>query len=231
MSGINDEVRLRLFEMQDLKFRDFNASLIPNVDKQKVIGVKTPMLRKLGAELSRRQDIGDFLNSLPHEYFEENQLHGFIIERIKDFDECLARLQEFLPYIDNWAVCDQCSPKVFYKHKDELLSHINEWLGSDKPYTVRYGIGMLMKHYLDETFNNEYPKMVAEVVSEDYYVNMMRAWYFATALAKQYEAVVDYFKDGRLDTWTNNKAIQKAVESYRVTEEHKKYLKSLRRKV
>lgn len=230
MSAIIEEIRTKLFEMQDLKFRDFNANLIPNVNKQKVIGVKTPMLRKLGAELSKRQDIGDFLGSLPHEYFEENQLHGFIIERIKDFDECLTKLELFLPYIDNWAVCDQCSPKVFAKHKEELLPCINEWLGSDKPYTVRYGIGMLMKHYLDEAFNDEYPKAVAEVVSEDYYVNMMRAWYFATALAKQYEAVVDYFKDGRLDTWTHNKAIQKAVESYRVTEERKAYLKGLRRK-
>lgn len=230
MNGINDEIRIRLFEMQDLKFRDFNSSLIPGIDKERVIGVRTPVLRSLSAELSKRQDIGEFLDCLPHEFFEENQLHGFIIERIKGFSDCLAKLERFLPYIDNWAVCDQCSPKVFTKHKEELLPYIHKWLGSDKPYTVRYGIGMLMKHYLDDSFEPEYPRLVAEVGSQEYYVNMMRAWYFATALAKQYEAVIGYFEDGRLDSWTHNKAIQKACESYRVSDGHKTYLKTLKRK-
>lgn len=230
MDTINNEIRTRLFEMQDFKFRNFNASMIPNIDKQRVIGVRTPELRKLSAELAKRQDIGGFLDCLPHEYFEENLLHGFIIERIKDYSECLEKLEAFLPYIDNWAVCDQCSPKVFTKHKDELLLSVYKWLGSDKPYIIRYGIGMLMKHYLDEAFDGDYLKMVAEIVSEEYYVNMMRAWYFATALAKQYESAVTYFEDRKLDIWTHNKAIQKASESYRVTEEHKVYLKNMRRK-
>lgn len=230
MSIINEEIKSRLYEMQDIKYRSFNSSLIPSVDKERFIGVRTPQLRKLSAELAGREDIVDFLYSLPHEYFEENLLHGFIIERIGKYSESLARIEEFLPYIDNWAVCDQCSPKVFGKHKPELLSKIYEWTASGKTYTVRYGIGMLMRYYLDDDFSLDYPGVVAGVSSEDYYVNMMRAWYFATALSKQYEAVIGYFKDNLLDKWTHNKAIQKACESYRVAPEQKAYLRTLRRK-
>lgn len=216
--------------MRDEKYQQFNASLIPNVNSKLVIGVRTPELRKYASELARREDIGSFLSALPHEYFEENQLHAFIIEKTKDYDKCLAQVEEFLPFIDNWATCDQCVPKVLLKNPERLIEAVRWWISSDKAYTVRYGIGMLMRAYLDDRFSPEYPKLVAAVESQEYYVNMMRAWYFATALAKQYEAVIGYFEEGRLDEWTNNKSIQKACESYRVSDERKAYLRTLKRK-
>lgn len=227
---IIQEIRQRLFEIRDDKYQQFNSSLIPNVNSELVIGVRTPELRKYVAELAKREDIGKFLAALPHEYFEENQLHAFIIEKTRDYDRCLSEVEEFLPYIDNWATCDQCIPKVLTKNPERLIEAVRRWVSSDKPYTVRYGIGMLMRAYLDDGFEPEYPQLVAGVESQEYYVNMMRAWYFATALAKQYEAVIGYFEDGRLDLWTHNKAIQKACESYRVNNEHKAYLKTLKRK-
>lgn len=227
---IISDIRSRLFDMRDEKYQQFNASLIPNVNSELVIGVRTPELRKYASELARREDIGSFLSALPHEYFEENQLHAFIIEKTKDYDKCLAQVEEFLPFIDNWATCDQCAPKVLVKNPERLISAVRRWISSDKAYTVRYGIGMLMRAYLDDRFSPEYPKLVAAVESQEYYVNMMRAWYFATALAKQYEAVIGYFEEGRLDEWTNNKSIQKACESYRVSDERKAYLRTLKRK-
>lgn len=220
---------LRLFELQDKKYRDFQAGLIPNIDPETMIGIRTPELRKLAKAMAKEPDAGKFLAALPHRWFDENQLHAFMISENKDYASCIAQVEQFLPYIDNWATCDQLSPKVFKKNKDDLLCHIREWLKSDKTYTIRFAAGMLMQHYLDEDFDPEYPEMVAAIESDEYYVNMMRAWYFATALAKQYDAVRPYIEKKSLDKWTHNKTIQKAVESYRITPEQKEYLKSLRR--
>lgn len=228
MADINERIRERLFELQDLKYRDFNSSLIPTVDKETVIGVRTPQLRKLAKELSKDPDIEIFLRTLPHKYFEENNLHGLIIEAMKYYDRCVAEMKLFLPYIDNWATCDIISPKIFKKHLPELLDEIKVWIGSDHTYTVRFGIEMLMSFYLDDEFKPEYPEMVVGVKSEEYYVNMMIAWYFATALAKQYDAVLPIIEEKRLEKWTHNKAIQKSVESYRITPEQKVYLKTLK---
>ena len=226
---ITEEIRARLFSLQDTAYRDFQVKLIPGMDAQKEIGVRTPELRKLAKELAKREDIREFLNDLPHQYFDENQLHAFILSGEKDFEKCMEDLERFLPYVDNWATCDQTSPKVFRKHRKELLDAIRRWIESDHPYTVRFAIKMLMEHFLDEDFDPAYPEMVAEVRSEEYYIRMMIAWYFATALAKQYEAVLPYLEQKKLDVWTHNKTIQKAVESYRITEEQKIYLKSLKR--
>ena len=227
---ITDEITTKLFSLQDTAYRDFQVKLIPGMDAQKEIGVRTPELRKLAKELAKREDIREFLNDLPHQYFDENQLHAFILSGEKDFEKCMEDLERFLPYVDNWATCDQTSPKVFRKHRKELLDAIRRWIESDHPYTVRFAIKMLMEHFLDEDFDPAYPEMVAEVRSEEYYIRMMIAWYFATALAKQYEAVLPYLEQKKLDVWTHNKTIQKAVESYRITEEQKIYLKSLKRK-
>lgn len=225
---IVEEITNELFKMQDEKYRDFNSKLIPTVDKENMIGVRTPELRKYAKQLVKREDVGEFLHSVPHKYFDENQLHAFILAEIKDFGVCLEEVKNFLPYIDNWATCDQLSPKVFKKYRNELLAHIKEWIRSDKTYTVRFGIGMLMEHFLDEDFAPAYPEMVAEIRSEEYYINMMTAWYFATALAKQCEQVLPFIENKKLDDWTHNKAIQKAVESYRITDEQKAYLKGLK---
>ena len=225
---ILDEIKNELFKMKDEKYRDFNSKLIPTVDKENMIGVRTPELRKYAKQLVKREDLREFLHSAPHKYFDENQLHAFILAEIKDFGVCIEEVKNFLPYIDNWATCDQLSPKVFKKYRKELLLHIKEWIKSDKTYIVRFGIGMLMEHFLDEDFTPAYPEMVAEIRSEEYYINMMTAWYFATALAKQYEKVLSFIENKKLDTWTHNKAIQKAVESYRITDEQKTYLKGLK---
>ena len=222
------EIQKRLFELRDEKYGEFQTKLIPSVDTAAVIGVRTPELRKLAKELSKKEDIDAFLDALPHDYFDENQLHAFIICEIRDYASCLEEVNRFLPYVDNWATCDQMAPKVFGKEKEDLLERIKIWISSGETYTVRYGIGMLMRHFLDEKFDLAYPEMVAGVRSEEYYVNMMIAWYFATALAKQYNAVLPYLEEKRLDVWTHNKTIQKSVESYRISPEHKKYLKSLK---
>ena len=219
---------IRLLELQDLKFKDFHTKLIPTVDPDNVIGIRTPDLRKLARTMAKEPDVGRFLDALPHRWFDENQLHAFILSGMKDYDACIEGVERFLPYIDNWATCDQLSPKVFKKNKEDLLRHIKEWLKSDKTYTVRFAAGMLMEHYLDEDFDPAYPEMVAAIESEEYYVNMMRAWYFATALAKQYDTVLPFIEEKRLDKWTHNKTIRKAVESYRITPEQKEYLKGLR---
>ncbi len=224
------DIQERLFSLQDIKYRGFQSKLIPTVAADAFIGVRTPDLRALAKEIPKQGDIKSFLGALPHEYFDEYQLHAFIISEINDFDECIACLQQFLPYIDNWATCDQLSPKVFKKHHGELLGHIKIWLASDKTYTVRFAVGMLMQHFLDEDFDMRYPETVAAIRSDEYYINMVIAWYFATALAKQYSAVLPYIEENRLDTWTHNKAIQKAVESRRITPEQKDHLKGLKRK-
>lgn len=226
---ITDEIRRELFANQDTAYRDFQAKLIPNLEDGKMIGVRTPTLRKMAKQYAKQEDIGTFLDTLPHTYFDENQLHAFIISERKDFAQCIAELTRFLPFIDNWATCDQLSPKVFKKHRQELLPHINEWLASNQTYVVRFGIGMLMEHFLDEDFDLQYPETVSKLRSEEYYINMMIAWYFATALAKQYETVLPFLENDRLAPWTHNKAIQKAVESLRITPEQKAYLKKLKR--
>ena len=225
---ICDEIREELFNLQDVEYREFQAKLIPSASPDAVIGVRTPALRKYASQLVKREDIQEFLDDLPHAYFDENQLHAFVLSAMKDYEKCLEEVIRFLPYVDNWATCDQMSPKVFKKHRQELLTHIKEWIASDETYTIRFGVGMLMEHFLDEDFDPAYPELVAKLRSEEYYVNMMIAWYFATALAKQYDTVLPYIEQKRLDTWTHKKAIQKSVESYRITPEQKEYLKSLK---
>lgn len=226
---ITDEIQKELFSKQDTAYRDFQAKLIPNLADGAMIGVRTPELRKMAKQYAKREDIAAFLNVLPHTYFDENQLHAFIISERRDFAQCIAELARFLPFVDNWATCDQLSPKIFKKHRQELLPPINEWLSSAQTYVIRFGIGMLMEHFLDEDFDLVYPETVAKIRSDEYYVNMMIAWYFATALAKQYQAVLPFLEQNRLDTWTHNKTIQKAVESLRITPEQKSYLKTLKR--
>ena len=217
-----------LYDLQDLKYRDMQIKIIPGIEPESVIGVRTPQLRTLAKEILRSGDYKGFLDELPHRYFEENQLQAFLISGIKDVNECMEELEKFLPYVDNWATCDQMSPKIFKKHKEELFTHIQEWISSDKTYTVRFGVGMLMEHFLDDDYDIWYPRMVAGIRSKEYYVNMMIAWYFATALAKQYESILPFIEEKKLDDWTHNKAIQKSVESRRITEEQKTYLKSLK---
>ena len=225
-----ESIRERLFAMQDPGYRDFHARLMPTVDKETVIGVRTPMLRKYAKELSKLPEKEVFMQQLPHTYYEENNLHGYLIEQIRDYDTCIREVERFLPYINNWATCDTMNPGVFKKHRWELLEKIRQWIRSDQIYTIRFGVGMLMQLFLDDSFAPEYHQWVAEIASEEYYVKMMAAWYFATALAKQYEATLPYLEEKRLDSWTHNKTIQKAVESYRITPEQKGYLRTLRRK-
>ena len=225
---INDEILKKLYALQDITYRDFQGKLLPTVDPKTIIGVRTPDLRKLAKELAKQDDIVTFLDTLPHTCFDENQLHAFILSELKDYDRCITLVDRFLPYVDNWATSDQLSPKCFKKHRQALLPYIERWIDSGETYPVRFGVGMLMQHYLDEAFDSRYLQIVADIRSEAYYVNMMRAWYFATALAKQYEAALPYLEQRRLDPWTHQKAIQKAVESYRVSAAQKQYLKTLR---
>lgn len=222
------EIQELLFAKQDIKYRDFQAPLFPNVDKERMIGVRTPDLKRLAKELFGSETANKFIETLPHCYFDENQLHAFIISLIKDYETCLKEVDRFLPYVDNWGTCDQLSPKVFAKHKDKLIIPIKKWLKSKHTYTVRFAIGMLMQHYLDESFKEEYMKMVASIKSNEYYINMMIAWYFATALAKQWDSSIKYIEDKCLDPWVHNKTIQKAAESYRIKDNQKVYLKSLK---
>ena len=223
-----DEIVTELFKMRDVDYAQFQGKLIPTVSSDRVIGVRTPALRAFAKDLYKDPDIDEFLCATPHQYFDEDQLHAFVISLEKDFDKCIALVEKFLPFIDNWATCDQLSPKCFKKEQKKLLSYIKVWIKSNHTYTVRFAIGMLMQHYLDDGFKTEYADMVAEVRSDEYYINMMIAWYFATALAKQYESIVPYIEEKRLAVWVHNKAIQKSVESYRITAEQKEYLKTLK---
>ena len=228
MSTVSERIRGSLFEAQDVSYRDFQSRLIPTLDKERIIGVRTPQVRATAKLFEKDSEIDDFLSDLPHHYFEENNVHVSVIGRIKDYERCLCELERFLPYIDNWLTCDMESPKVFAKHTGEFLGPIRRWLASGQTYTVRFAIRMLMSFYLGENFSTEYPDMVSAVRSEEYYVNMMIAWYFATALAKQYDAALPYIEQKKLVPWTHNKAIQKARESFRITAEQKEYLKTLR---
>ena len=227
---ITDEIRAALFAACESDYADFTRKLIPNIPPESVIGVRTPKLRELAKELAIKQEIDVFLADLPHRFFEENQLHAFLLSGMKDYESCIRAVEAFLPYVDNWATSDQMSPKVFKKHRPELMEKIKSWLASDKTYTLRFGIGMLMEHFLDDDFQPEQLLLAASVRSDEYYVNMMTAWYFATALTKQYEAALPVIERGLLDAWTHDKAIQKARESYRVPQERKDYLKSLKRR-
>ena len=222
------DVQKRLFEMRDTGYRDFHARLIPTVKKEKIIGIRTPMLRKFAKEFGKTEESEMFLKALPHQYYEENNLHGLLIEQIRDYDKCLDELERFLPHIDNWATCDLLAFHMMKKHRDIFSREIYRWMESDKSYIIRFGISMLMRHYLDEGFKPEYPEKVAAIRSEEYYVNMMRAWYFATALAKQYEKILPFLEEQRMDIWTHNKTIQKSIESYRITQEQKDHLRTLR---
>lgn len=221
-------VRERLFELQDLEYKEFHSKLMPTVDSDLVIGVRTPELRKFAKEFMKTDMAEEFLSTLPHKYYEENNLHAFMISSLKDFGKTVKELNEFLPFVDNWATCDMMRPVSFGKHRKELLAEIEKWMQSDEPYTLRFGIEMLMVHFLDDDFSIEYVQSVAKVRSEEYYVKMMVAWYFATALAKQYDLVLPFIENKALDPWTHNKAIQKSIESFRITKEQKEYLRTLK---
>ncbi len=218
-----------LLKLGEEDLKKFMAPLIPNVPQKKIIGIRTPVLKTYAKELSKDQTRTEkFLSQLPHTYFEENQVHAFLIAGEKDPQKCIDLIEEFLPHIDNWATCDQLCPKTFKKKAPILLPYIKKWIKSDKTYTVRFAVKMLMSYFLDDEFSDEWPKAVCKIKSQEYYVNMMRAWYFATALCKQYEAVLPYIEEKRLDRWTHNKTIQKAVESYRIPDKTKAYLKTLK---
>ena len=221
------EIEKLLFEHRDAEYAAFQAKLTPSVDKARFIGVRVPEVRKLAKQLCQEPSAQEFLLELPHQYYDENMLHALLISEIRDYEKAVGETARFLPYVDNWAVCDILSPKVFRKHKPELLEKIRQWVSSGETYTIRFGVEMLMSHYLDADFRPEYLEIPAELRSEEYYVNMMIAWFFATALAKQWEAAIPYLEQGRLSAWVHKKTIQKARESYRITDAQKAYLKTL----
>lgn len=223
------EIRQSLLEMQDAEYKAFSARLIPNVDSERIIGVRIPLIRAFAKRLSSA-DASAFMAQLPHFYYEENCLHAFLIEKIKTYDECTSALERFLPFVDNWSTCDTMSPKLLGKNRQRLIIDINRWLASPDIYAVRFAVKILMSYYLDEAFCEEYLYRVAAIKSDEYYINMMSAWYFATALAKQYDAAVSLLKKNILPIWVQNKAIQKAVESRRVSDDKKEFLKSLKRR-
>lgn len=223
-----EEIQKHLFELQDMAYRDFHSRLMPGIDKETIIGIRVPVLRKYAKSIAGTELSEKFIKELPHRYYEENNLHMMLITGIKDYDRCISEIERFLPYIDNWATCDFPAPKCFENHKEELLPFIKRWIDSGETYMVRFGIGMLMRLYLDTDFDPEYVRIVAEVKSDEYYVNMMIAWYMATALAKQWDVVIPYIEEHRMPDWVHRKTIQKAVESYRITDEQKRYLKGYR---
>ena len=218
----------RLKEQREKDYVDFMSKLVPNIDKNTILGVKTPQMRQIAKEVFGTDEAREFLKTLPHKYFEENLVHFFLIAMIRDFDECVEAVEEFLPYVNCWSVCDQATPKAFKKNHERLLPLIRKWIASEHVYTARFGMRMLMNEFLGDDFKEEYLQWVAEKTGEDYYLKMMVAWYFATALAKQYDAAVVYIEERRLEPWTHNKAIQKAIESFRVSDEHKEHLKKFR---
>lgn len=218
----------RLTEVKDDSYREFQVKLVPNIPPETIIGVRTPQMRAIAKEVFESSDRDAFLSTLPHPYYEENLIHFFMLGIIKDFDVCVRSVEVFLPYVDCWPVSDQATPKAFRKNHPELLPYITKWIASEHVYTARFGLRMLMNEFLDADFKEEYLELAASKKGEDYYLKMMLAWFFATALAKRYDKTVPYFENRRLDEWVHKKAIQKAVESYRVTDEHKEYLKALR---
>lgn len=222
------DVEKELKKLADEKYREFNSSLIPNIRKETFLGVRVPDIRNFEKTFSKTNEARDFLNSLPHKYFDENMLHAVMLSKIKDIDEAIKRMQDFLPFVDNWAVCDTLNPKVFKKNKEILLEKIKLWINSDKEFTVRFAIKMLMTYFLDGDFKTEYALLVSNVKRDEYYIKMMVSLYFATALAKQWDSILPFIENRVLDEWSHQKSIQKAVESYRITDEQKKYLKKLR---
>ncbi|MBQ3575180.1 MAG: DNA alkylation repair protein [Clostridia bacterium] len=224
-----ERIRDALFALQDIPYRDFQRKLLPTLPPEKIIGVRTPQLRTLAKQYTN--EAGAFLKDLPHKYFEEYNLHAFMLQGMRDFGACISLVNEFLPHVDNWATCDQLRPKCFAKNKEKLLPEIEKWIASDRCYTVRFGIEMLMLHFLQEDFDPKYMAAVAEIKSEEYYISMMIAWYFATALAFRYDEALEYLSEHKLPLWVHNKAIQKAVESRRISDEQKNFLKALRRKI
>ncbi len=218
----------RLISYQDEKYKDFQSKLVPNIDKKSIIGVRTPQIKNIVKEISNTTEATKFLQILPHKYYEENLIHFFLISKIKDFDECVKEVEKFLPYINCWPVCDQAAPLVFKKNHDKLLPLIKKWINSNHVYTARFGIRMLMNEFLNDDFNEEYLEWVSSNNGDDYYLKMMVAWFFATALAKQYNTTIKYIENRCLDPWIHKKSIQKAIESYRVSDEHKEYLKKFR---
>ena len=222
-----DQLSDVLFKNQDEAYRQMQVRLLPNIAPDTIIGVRTPVLRGIAKEMEDRYH---FLKALPHSCFEENQIHCFLLEREKDFGFVISEIERFLPYVDNWATCDQLRPRCFQKNRKTLLPYIRKWIASDEPFTIRFGIGMLMVHFLDDGYDKTLLELPASVDSEEYYVRMMIAWFFATALAKQYADALPYITTHRLDKWTHNKTIQKAIESDRVTPEHKKELVNYRLK-
>ena len=226
-----NKIKNDLLLMQDKTYKDFHSKLMPTINSNSIIGVRVPVLRDYAKKLFKENSIeslNSFLKNLPHEFYEENNIHAFLIEKINNFDECIFYLEEFLPYIDNWATCDMLNPKIFKTNCEKLLEKIYQWINSDSVYTVRFGIGMLMRFFLDENFETKYLDLVASINFEEYYINMMRAWFFATALAKQYDQTLPYIKNYSLDKWTHNKTIQKANESFRITKDQKEELKKFR---
>ena len=222
-------LQIELFSLQDLKYKEFHQKLMPTVNPDKVIGIRTPVLRKFAKEFSKREEAEGFLKNLPHKYYEEDNLHAFLLEEIRDYETLIEELNIFLPFVDNWATCDMMRPKILKNHKTELLEDIKRWLNSKDIYTIRFAVNCLMLYYLEEDFKPEYLQWVKNIESQEYYINMVRAWYFATALAKQYDETVKILENNALDKWTHNKTIQKANESYRITSEQKEYLRTLKR--
>ena len=221
-------IQEKLLELQDLKYKDFHSKLMPTVCKDKIIGVRVPQLRKFAKELNKSELKADFLKTLPHEYYEEDNLHAFLIEQIKDFDECISALDNFLLFIDNWATCDMMTPKILGKNPDLLYGKIKEWLKSKNTYTVRFAVVTLMKFFMDERLDEKHLTLLLSIKSDEYYINMAIAWYLATALSSRWDLVIPYIENKKFDKWVHNKAIQKAIESYRITKKQKEYLKTLK---
>lgn len=222
------ELHQNLFSMQDIKYRDFHSKLMPTVDKSKVIGIRIPVLRKFASAFAKTSDAEVFLRILPHTYYEEDNLHAFLIEKTNDFDLAVKQLDAFLPYVDNWATCDMMNPKSLGNNLEKLERVVLKWVNDHKTYTIRYGIGMLMRYFLDENFDTKYLDIVCGIHSDEYYVNMMKAWFFATALSKQYDKTIPYMEDKRLDVITHNMAVRKALESFRIPKVRKEYIKTLK---
>ena len=221
-------VEEELFKLQDKKYQKLQVNLVPNVDKEKIIGVRVPEIRKLAKKYKNDDSVNEFLKELPHKYYDENLLHGLIISEIKDYDRCIEEVEMFLPYVDNWAVCDTMSPKIFAKNKDKLIIIIKKWIKSSELYTCRFGIRMLMNHFLKEDYKKEYLELPAAIHTDEYYLKMMIAWFYATALAYRWDDTIKYLDEKKLDKWTHNKTIQKAIESYRITDSQKDYLRKIK---
>ena len=224
------DITEQLFMLKDEKYKEFHSRLMPDIEPDRIIGIRVPVLRRLARELVKNGEAGEFIKVLPHFYYEENNLHAFILEEIKDYDTLISELDRFLPFIDNWATCDSLRPRIFWKNTERLIDDAERWMNSSDEFTVRFGIEAMMLYFLGGNFKKAYPERIAAIKSDKYYINMMLAWYFATALAKQWEAVIPFIENGLLSDWVHNKTIQKAIESYRITPEQKKYLRALRRK-